>query len=386
MFFCLSKTRQQNFPFNHECENFVVSLDEGWHHTQDSQGNKIWFKGYVDDGILAEQIPNIIKERTPQTGGNFCIIKIVPQGCFLYTSSLRSFPLYHTGDSLTNLQPAGDLIWADNIVMLRNDMTLARYEFDAVGYVDDSLIDLEDLLQRLDVLLADKVQKFVKSLNGPLRVFLSGGIDTALLYSYVKKCTANYELVLCNHVDYDYFYVNNHSTLSQFWAYNQIHHWREDCVLASGAPGDEFMLRNPGRANLLLMHYGSSILQLLDDPKYADSLHYNFFSSQSYIEHYKKQALDFVKQPLTEVIRTTCKHNINDWQHWHLGRTLTWTPFRDLDIWKLFARLDPKDLPDQIMNSIVQKELIRRNDSKILGYLSEKKNYKNSLKNLSSLL
>jgi hypothetical protein len=49
------------------------------------------------------------------------------------------------------------------------------------------------------------------------------------------------------------FYLANSSDIKKYWGYRQIHHWQMPCVLASGAPGDEFMLRSPTTANQYLL-------------------------------------------------------------------------------------------------------------------------------------
>jgi hypothetical protein len=386
MFFHVGKQRQQNFPHNHQCENFVVSLDEGWHATRDHHGNQIWFKGYLDQGNLADHVVGISTEEEPQHYGNFCVIKIFDQGAILRTDRLRSFPIWHSPNGLTNLQPSGETVWTDSFVMLNNDMTLIHSKFDIIGSVQESLLSFEEVVDQVDALLITKTEQFLNNLQLPLRVFLSGGIDTALMFTYIKRFTSNYELILNSHIDYDYFYVKNSGTLSNLWGYNQIHHWREDCVLASGAPGDEFTARSPTTANLLLLHHGLSIPEMLADIAYGACLHRTYFDNPKYLTMWQEQESNYQAQTLGEVIRTCCNYNINDWQHWHFGRTLTWTPMRDLEMFKLFARLEPQALAGQTMNSTVHKELIRRHCPEVLGYLSTQKNSKNSLENLVGLL
>jgi hypothetical protein len=386
MFFHISKLPQANFPYNYQTENFVISLDEGWTTTKDRHGNKIWYKGYLDDLNLSEHVLTIAEEEEPQYSGNFCLIKVFDQGLVIRTDKLRSFPLWYAVDCLTNLQPKEETVWTDSFVMLKNDMTLIHSKFDAIGAINDSTLSLTQVIDQVDAILDTKVKTFLNNLQLPLRVFLSGGIDTALLFSYVQKHTENYELVLNSHCDFDYFYLKNHSTLSSFWGYNQIHHWHEDCVLVSGAPGDEFTVRSPTTANMLLLHYGTSIAELLDDPKYADCLHYLYFNKQKNLDLWAEQKRTYVDRSFADVIKTCCDYNVNDWQHWHIGKTITWTPLRDLGIFKLLARLELPALKDQVMNSVIQRELIKRNNPTILNYLSTQKNSKNYMENLTSLL
>ena len=386
MFFYISKSIQSNFPNNYTTTNFVISLDQGWIETADQHGNKIWYKGYLDNAILSDYVLSIANEHEPTYNGNFCIIKVFDQGLTLHTDRLRSFPVWHCENGLTNLHPIGETVWTDSTIMLTNDLSLVHAKIDVIGHVEESTLSFEQVVEQVDDILNTKIENFLKNLKLPLRVFLSGGIDTGLVFAYIDKHTKNYELVLNSHIDYDYFYLKNHGFLSSFWGYNQIHHWQEPCVLASGAPGDEFTARSPTTANLLLLHYGTSIPKLLKDPAYADCLHYLYFDKQKYLDYWEQQAKEYTPGSLAEVIKTCCNYNANDWQHWHLGNTLTWTPLRDLEIFKLFARLEPTALKNQIMNSAVQKELIRRNNPRVLNYLSTQKNSKNHMENLTGLL
>jgi len=81
-----------------------------------------------------------------------------------------------------------------------------------------------------------------------------------------------------------------------------------------------------------------------------------------------------------------CNTVVNDWQHWHLGNTLTWTPFRDLELFKLFLALPYEQALGQIMNSSVSCELIERNVPGLTCVLSSQKNSGNTMRNLRGLL
>jgi len=387
MFFHISKQQQNNFPYNHQTKNFVISLDEGWGHTQDQHGNDIWYKGYLDTADLSIKAVEISSEEEPKHSGNFCVIKVFDQGIVVRTDKLRSFPLwYDVNVGLTNLRPIGETYWTDSYVMLKNSMELIHSKFDAVGRIDVIPKTLTEVCDSVDKILDHKIKTFIDRLDKPLKVFLSGGIDTALIFSYIQKHTDNYELVKCSHCDFDYFYLKNHGYLSQLWGYTQIHHWTDSCYLSSGAPGDEFTVRSPATANLLLLSHGTSIPTLLADPKYKDSLHSAYYNREIYQQLWAEQARNYDSETFAETLKLCCDYNINDWQHWHFGRTLTWTPLRELEIFKLIACLRLDDLKEQIMNSVVQKELIKRNNPEILDYLSTRKNDLNYMENLTGIL
>ena len=384
MFFHISKTNQDNFPHNHITENFVISLDEGWQQTVDQHNNSIWFKGYLDNGLLKDYVLELVKEDIPTHSGLFCIIKIFDKGLIIRTDKLRSFPLRHDITlGLTNLHPIGDPVWTDSIVMLTNNLELLHTKYDVIGEINTELLSFDRVVDQVDALLDLKVKTFLALQTKPIKVFLSGGIDSTFVFSYIQKHTDNYELVLSSHIDYDYFYLKNHGYLKQFWGYSQIHHWKEDTILSSGAPGDEFSCRNPKTVDILLKYHGTSFNEVMNDIKFIDnSLNYKFFK-KNYLEK-------IINTPpatnLSDAIRECCNYNLNDWQHWHLGRTLTYTPLRDIDMFKLYARLDVNALKEQLMNSAIQIKLIGKNNPKLLDILSPSKNELNYMENLVGLL
>lgn len=384
MFFTISNSKQDNFPYNHQTANFVVSLDEGWQQTVDSQGNPVWYKGYLDHGNLDADILLIIEEVQPTRLGNFCAIRVTPSGINLRSDQQRSFPIWVSRNLITNLVKQPVTIWSDDVIDISNDFSLTHHYFDLIGSTSNTINTFDTVVEQIDKILSLKAQKFLDTTTGPIKVFLSGGIDTALVFSYIQKYTDRWEIVDSSHCEFDYFYLKNHGTLSNLWGYNQIHHWRNPCVLASGAPGDEFMMRSPTTANLMLLHYNTSIPALLAEEEFNDCLHSIYFNNPKYVDMWKGQSDQDNLTDLASVIRTCCNYNLNDWQHWHFGNTLTWTPLRDIEIFKLVASLPLEELEQQVMNSKLSKELIKRNNPKILNYLSTKKNSENYLENLTA--
>jgi hypothetical protein len=110
-------------------------------------------------------------------------------------------------------------------------------------------------------------------------------------------------------------------------------------------------------------------------------LHYTYFNLP------KHQAILSDENSLpnwdrTQLIWNLCNILVNDWQHWHIGNTLTWTPLRDLEIAKLLFRLPVDDLLGQIMNSDISCRLIEQNKPGLTKVISDQKNSGNSMKNL----
>jgi hypothetical protein len=237
----------------------------------------------------------------------------------------------------------------------------------------------------IDSLLSKKIQQYAQQATEPIRVFLSGGVDTLLVYSYLRRYQIPHQLVWAEHCEHDAFWLANHADICKNWGYQQIHHWQESCVLASGAPGDEFMLRSPVTANQYLMHHGSSILQLLTE--YPDCLHREYFKLQKHVKVFSDQMCNYRSAATDQDFNwSVCNTVVNDWQHWHIGNTLTWTPLRDLELFKLCLRLPPELAKGQIMNSTVSRTLIEQNVPGLTSVLSDQKNTGNVMRNLQQLL
>jgi hypothetical protein len=369
MFFHISDQPQENYPCHWQLGGFCVSTDSGWQLAQVGTA-QVLYKGYADRVELTDLLMDVVLQTTPRILGNFCALVAVDDTLTIQTDRYRSFPIYINDSSVNNLIPADHVAWTDSMITIHPDISVTEHKFDVIGGTDlvPSTVD------QIDELLINKIQRFLAHNQQPLRVFLSGGVDTLLLYSYVHRLGAEYELVWNLHTDLDEFYLANSSDIKKHWGYRQIHHWQMPCVLASGAPGDEFMLRSPTTANQYLLAHGTSIPEQLT--QHPDCLHRDYFS----------QYTDLFLSQQAGTTAELCNTVVNDWQHWHLGNTLTWTPFRDLELFKLFLALPYDQALGQIMNSSVSRKLIERNVPGLTQVLSDQKNTGNAMRNLRGLL
>lgn len=356
-------------------DNIHVDTDDGW-YLYKNESKLFIYKGYTDQGRLDQQLLTIDNSVL----GNFCVIVIDQEQktIKLITDRYRSFPIYFENQqSITNLTQLTATAWTDSMVESNFDLNIVEHKVDVIGSINSSELSYESALEQVDNILFEKTKQFVANNDRPLKVFLSGGVDTLLVYSYLVRTGANFELIECNHTDHDYFYRENSHLIKNFWGYGQIHHWHQPCVLASGAPGDEFMLRSPTTANLFLLRHGTSVPQLLK--QHSDCLHYSYFSQEKHTQLFKQQQL--ATQDVSDW--ALCNVLINDWQHWHLGNTLTWTPLRDLEIIKILLKMPLQHAINQILNSEFSKCLIERNVPGATRFISDQKNTGPVLKNLN---
>jgi hypothetical protein len=357
-------------------------MDQGWNILEHNR-ETIAYKGYLDHGDLDLEIYNIVDNNVTRSG-NYCIIILSDETAQVRHSLYRSFPLWYDPNfGVTNLCPLSRKIFADSLLTLNKDLTFKTDGVDVITEVPTQERTVDEVIEYVDEILTEKFDYFFSYNNLPVKIFLSGGIDTTLMLGYLQKLEIPHEVVLAEHLEFDRFWVCNHHTIvSNHWAYKQMHHWIKPTVLVSGCPGDEFTLRNPEMGNLLAMHHGTSINQLLKNQNY---LHREYFMIEDNQKKYQSQ----VDHPVSDIMALR-KHILecaaNDHQHWHLGNTLTFTPLRDINILKQFLMLPWKDQIDQMLNSAISKKLIARQNPDLLDLLSAQKNTGNYLSTLAKLL
>jgi hypothetical protein len=391
MFFSVSKTPQLNFSANWNYHGWCIDTDQGWHVVKHNDCALI-YKGYINDGDLHREITAIADEATGLRSGNFCLLIVDRDSVRVQHSTLRSFPLwYGETQGITNLRPLDYQVWADSEFTLLANFDYQETKLDILG---DTLVhshSRDAVVDAIDQILVKRFTAFTQHNQLPIKIFISGGIDTVLMYSYLRRLNVPHELILGEHMEFDQFWVRNHQTIGErYWSYTQLHHWRQPTVLVSGCPGDEFSLRNPLMSNLLALHHGCTITELLDWNQNVKYLHRQYFNNTETKIAFENHRNDPVMQAIYKDRQSLQKHLLdrvaNDHQHWHLGNTLTFTPMRDLEILRLCLSLPWADQMDQMLDSGISRELIQRNDPKLSGLLSPEKNTNNYLKTLDVLL
>jgi hypothetical protein len=383
LFFHIGQLAQENFSHWYQLGQFHVSTDAGWCQHCDANYTAV-YKGYADSDRLINLLDQIVQQTQPELFGNFCVIVYdhVSGRLQIQTDRLRSFPIYIGDNSVTNLVPSARTAWTDSLVSIDRDFVIAESKFDVIGPIDTTPVTTEQAVDLIHDRLTEKTQSFLKFNTLPVRAFLSGGIDSLLVYSYLQRFSQDIDLVKCNIIEYDQFWLQNSGDISGHWAYRQIHHWIKPCVLTSGAPGDEFMLRSPVTVDLFLKYYDVEITDLLKEKTWLHSL---YFNQKKHLDLFQTQTVDH-SWSQTQLHWHLCNMVINDWQHWHLGNTLTWTPLRDLEIFKVLLRL-PVDLATaQIMNSDISQQLIEKNSPGLTALISDQKNTGNVMRNLCRFL
>ena len=375
MFFCIKPDQDTKFPAQYPLTTGLwLNCDLGWQEIYTEHGYA-YIKGYCFqrgiNHVLAEEL---FENAQPRFEGSFVAVLAHKNGTVTVTNDVgRATPLFRddAGHAVGNIEIENPVnIWADAWVTI--DQTIQEHRWDVTPTVRQTR-SFTQVVDEIHNMLAAKFSWLGLNADN-IKVFYSGGIDTLACISYLRALHIPHELITAEHTDYDQFTINFESQLREHWGYNQIHHYRKPTILVTGACGDEYFLRGPATANIMLMHLGKSMEQVLQPEHY----HYLYFQGVEKSAIYARQTQDEQIQKAIQSKETTADYIlrmcINDHQHWHLGHTITFTPFKDIQLLKLTLELDEKNIIDAIVDASIQKELIRRNDAGLLAYLASNKN------------
>jgi hypothetical protein len=369
MFFTLSKQHDPRFFHHKKINDLILSHDDGWIPTPTG-----WFKGY--------QIPN-------QLHGSWTHVTFDGEQVLIDHDSYRSYPLWYNEQThtVTNLLGQGSRIWADRKISLNRQEIKFNF-FDPIGSISiDPLTQDQWLIEMCDN-LKHKLQGLYSAYPDAIkRLFVSGGVDTLLLYSLLKSEHANFELMRYEHVEYNRFMDINFSNIKQqHWGYSQIHHWNHFNMLISGSWGDECLMRGPTTLALWAAWHNIDLVPLLKKSKGYHSEYFCLPKNLKIISETWSQRNEIKDQysDYTALVQQILNINVNDHQHWHLGNTITWTPLKDLELTKLLLRTSPDDILKHITDATLQKKLIEHLYPPAVNLISAIKNH-NSKENLYQL-
>lgn len=331
-----------------------VNCDNGWMQT-----GTTFYKGYDD---------------------NYCRITVDAGGAGITHSLPRSFPIWHQTGIVTNIDSTLTPAWTDDAISMDLSGNIINTKINT-----DLKVPIETLtISQAQYLIQQRLDKKLTQLPDNVKLFCSGGIDTLLLYAMLAG-QRSFELIVDEYYEQDTFTKTNQIALNKFWGYTQIHHWTSPTWLATGSHGDEYFLRGPAVIAMLTAWHNIDFGKLLADN--PDCYHYHHFNkytelwTNSWNNRHQLQneypTVELLNQQIMNIL-------VNDYQHWHLGNTLTWTPYKDIEIARILLQCSINELIPQFLDGRLSKDLIINYNPAIIDYLSEYKNH-NAQENLPKL-
>ena len=350
MFFRLAHDKDPRFPDHHRLtERLWLSTDSGWQRLGDCV-----IKGYADDMPL-HQIPTHPDRR--RLHGNFCAFQAQADQVEIIHGRERSFPVWRSDDAVTNLYAEGDQIWADKRLRIHDDMSCDITR--DITWRPTTVTDDDELVDQIHHTLEARFRSFTQHNTLPMRLFLTGGADTTLVWAYLDHVGADYEIVDYEYMKYTPFYKRNYKRIRQFTFYKQTQLWDEDCVLVSGACGDEMLLRGPTTLAMALARHDVALEGLTRPGDY----HHEYYARYQHDRHRVADHTAHIMDML-----------YNDHQHWHMDRTLHFTPLRDLRLPALVLGASRELLIAQARNAEINRRLVGRMDPAKLSAITRSKN------------
>ena len=375
MFFEISKIKNQNYTNNYQLKNNIIfNCDLGWQRIE-YKHYIIFFKGYILDNLKDEEFyESIVTDPTPKFQGNFFCI-IADETITVTNDKNRGSPLqYVQNQKITNLEQDLTPAWSDKYLTIDPLLTVTEHHFSPYTSFYET-IDYDSALDQVDKILCDSFETFLSKNNKPIKVFLSGGIDTLTMYSYIKKFTTNFELVDYEYKKFTHFYRKNWDTkIRKYWGYNQIHSWGDvPAVLLTGGCGDEFFLRGPCTLAILAEHHQIDTFALLE--QHTDCYHRHYLLLEKNSKYFRNTNPDVDTSSKKNTIDHILNNLINDHQHWHIDETICFTPFKNIAIPGIILNLPKQNVIEQLLDAQFNKDLIIRNNPDDLRLLSTNKNH-----------
>jgi hypothetical protein len=373
MFFALSTRPEMNFPVQTWLTpTLCLGHDHGWRMVELDEGVRVMIKGYANDRTITAAARHCAANTgAPRLRGNFCAMVIRDTRVTITHDADRSFPLWAGTDTITNLEPTGEQVWADCELTVDNKFHVSRQwhkPWDRSASMSD-----EAIVDGVHEILMETFDSFLSHNRLPLKLFVTGGMDTTMAWAYLDHFTKDYEMVDHEYLKFTPFWKRNADKVKQFWGYRQTHLWSEDCVLVSGAMGDENFMRGPYTMEMMLQAHGTGLADVLRPGDY----HYKHY--QKYLEN----GLDVgTIDPNIDMVRdAVMDRNANDHQHWHIEQTLHFTPFKDSRILSLITQSSREQLVSQARDAHINRLLIEKLDPSKLEKISRYKNH-DSMENL----
>lgn len=383
MFFNITPTVDTRFPNNINCNWAVFNCDNGWKKFDVADG-VIFGKGYANRISLDELINYF--EFAHTYDGNFCLVKFNKDSFKITHSKYRSFPLAYSNQTVTNLYIDNLMsVWANQRITVDNNWKIDLL-FDTIIQPYTQLISIDQAVDQIFQLLIADLTNFVKNNKPNIKLFCSGGVDTTLLYALFRHINYPVELITNEHLEEDNFIKFNHTQLNKFWGYSQMHHWLYSTWLATGSCGDEYLLRGPAVISMLTAWHDINFSEILNNsPTHYHYYHFKKYQSSWDNDWQNRNNLKHEYPTIDRLHRQILNILSNDHQHWHLGNTMTYTLFNNLELVKILLQVNINDLVAQFTDAAITKSLIHRVNPELCSAVSTYKNYNNQ-ENLNKLL
>ena len=274
------------------------------------------------------------------------------------TNKLRDFPIYYDKDTISNFKKLDNNVPVDGIIELDKEINVT-YQENFYPRISTKLISFRDCHNILFDALIENVGTFASNNKDTVYIPAQGGIDTLTVRSVFDFLNIKYETFDLPASPPASSQLG--SALSEnHWGFTQVKE-ENNSVIVTGFYGDEWILRNPYYAHVLLSQRDVDITKEFD--KIENSYMKNYF------EGYRNKCSKKSDVSTEELITQIC----NDFQIWHLHDTKFFSPLKHISLLDLLTA-DTQTIIDQVTDAKLSKSIIERCNPDLLKLIDGSKN------------
>ena len=276
------------------------------------------------------------------------------------TNELRDFPIFYHDTCVTNILRHTPLLPTDGNVYWKDGKVQTTWNKDFYPEYDGSALTFDQSHKILFNILCESVELFATNNSMPIYIPMQGGLDSLTVRSVFDYLE----------VKYKFFDMPEQVPVQgklqkklkcNVWGFGQVREM-DNSVIVTGFHGDEWILRNPYYAHVLLSQQGKSIVDEFDqvDQCYMK----DYFNS-----NYKSKCSEKTTMTVHKLQTMMC----NDYQIWHLNKTYFFSPLKHKGLLQLL-NADSNTIIEQVTKASLSKSIIEKCNNQLLGKLDKVKN------------
>ena len=274
------------------------------------------------------------------------------------TNKFRDFPIYYNKDTLSNFQKLEHAVPVDGLIEFDDEIKI-RYQENFYPKIGKEFLSQQECHEILFDALIDNIGSIASKDNGTIYIPAQGGIDTLTIrsvFDYLKVEYKTFDMPtsppVLSHLGSE--------LAKNYWGFMQVQE-KDNAVVVTGFYGDEWVLRNPYYAHVLLSSRNIDIVEEFDNVE-------NCYM-KIYFEKYRKKCSDKTDMTVNELMSQIC----NDFQIWHINDTKFFSPLKHESLLHLMAA-DTKTIIEQVTDAKLSKSIIERCNPELVKFIDKSKN------------
>ena len=280
------------------------------------------------------------------------------------TNKLRDFPIYYNNDTISNFKKLDKTVPVDGLIEIDKEINIT-YQENFYPNINSKQISFKDCHNILFDALIENVSTFHSQNKKLVLIPVQNGIDTLTVRSVFDFLDISYDTFDLPSKQPQMSRVGT-ELAKNHWGFRQLQE-KEDSVIVTGYYGDEWILRNPYYAHVILSGRGVNITEEFDKTE-------NCYMKGFFEKNYRKKCSKSSDTSIEKLMTQIC----NDFQIWHLHNTYFFSPLKQMSLLALLSA-DTDTILRQITNAELSRSIIEKCNPALISLIDREKNYKDPL-------